>query len=285
MGDGNNAGLADQRVIGEVGNIPGDLAAFQCGEDIGVIHQTAPGQIDDADAIAHGGDGSLVDHPLGGGEQRRVNGDIVAHLIDGLQIHHLNGGIQHQCILNREIGVIAVDIHAQLDGGIGHLDAHCAQADDAQIFTHDLGAYKFALALFHQLFHIAVGIRKAGHPLNAAHDIPGGQHQGTDHQLFYGVGVGTGGVEDHNTGLGALIQRDVVGARTGPGNGPEVGAELHLMHIRRANQNAIGVFAGVGYGKFLLVQLAQTQRTDFIERLNGIHNIDPLIIRSLCRTS
>ena len=182
-----------------------------------------------------------------------MDGDVIAHLINGLEIHNLDGGIQHQRVLHGQIGVVAIDVHAQLYGGICHLYTDRTQTDDAQVLAHDLGADELALALLYQLFHIAVRLGESGNPLNAADYVTGSQHQCADYQLLDGVGVGAGGVEHHDTGFGALVQRNVVGTGTGAGNGAEVGAECHLVHVGGTNQNAVGVFAGIGDGEFFLI--------------------------------
>ena len=53
--------------------------------------------------------------------------------------------------IHRDIRIVAVNLHAQASGGVGHQDADGAQADNAQLLALDLRADKSALALFHGL--------------------------------------------------------------------------------------------------------------------------------------
>ena len=57
--------------------------------------------------------------------------------------------------------------------------------------------------------------------------------------LFYAVGIGAGGIEHNDALLRAAIQRDVVDARAGSGHAHQILRELHLMHGRASDQNAV----------------------------------------------
>ena len=179
--------------------------------------------------------------------------------------------VQVDGVLHRQVGIVAVDVHPQLHRRIGHFYAHGAQTDDAQVLAHELRPHELALLLLHQLLHVPVGVGEIPGPLDAPDHVPGGQQQRTDHQLLHGVGVGAGGVEDHDTRLGAPIDGNVVGAGAGPGNGPEVGAERHLVHIGGAHQNAVGVVAAVGHAELIGVQLVQAQGGNLVQSLNIVH--------------
>lgn len=47
----------------------------------------APGGVEDHYAVLHFGDALSVDHALGLGGERAVDGDNIRNLIEGLQIH------------------------------------------------------------------------------------------------------------------------------------------------------------------------------------------------------
>ena len=141
---------------------------------------------------------------------------------------------------HREEGVVAVDIHAQQAGGVGHQDADGTQAHHAQGLALNLGPGELALAFFHQLAHLVPLALQGLDPVHGRGDLSGGQEQGAEHQLLDGVGVGAGGVEHHHALLGTLLHRDVVDARTGPGDGQQVFLQLHVVHGGGAHQDAVG---------------------------------------------
>ena len=120
MGHSHHMGGLHQPVVGEVGDIGGDPAGVQSGQHGLVVHDLAPGQVDEADAPLHGGDGFGVDHVLGLGCIMDMNGDVVGPLIQlGHVLHHMDVAVQTQGGIHGQIGVVAVDIHAQGQGHIG----------------------------------------------------------------------------------------------------------------------------------------------------------------------
>ena len=62
--------------------------------------------------------------------------------------HALHLAAQHPRVLNGNERVVAVDIHAQVDAGIGDLGAYVAQTDDADALALELAAHKGLLGLF-----------------------------------------------------------------------------------------------------------------------------------------
>ena len=272
MGDGDHVLHQREGVVGEVGDIPGHLAALQGGDHVLVRHQAAPGQVDNAHAGLHLVEGGGVEHPLGVGRLGHVDGDVIAVFIDGGQIGDMvdqtgegQGGV------HGEEGVVAVDGHPQLGGDVGHLHPDGAQADDPQILAGDLGAHELALTLFHHLGHVLAGPGLGLHPFHAPHHVPGGQHQGAHRQLLDRVGVGAGGVEDHDAAFRAAVHGDVVGARPGPGNGPEGGGKDVFLHVGGADQNAVLVLHAVGDGEAGGVQHREAGGADLIQSFDTEH--------------
>ena len=150
----------------------------------------------------------------------------------------LDGGAEGQ------IGVVAVDRHAQRNGRIGHLNADGAQSDDAQGLAADLVAGEGLLRLFGGLGD--AGIRRVlADPFISADDVAGAQQHARDDQLLHGVGVGAGGVEDHDACFRAAVDRDVVDAGAGAGDGAEVSGKFHFLHVRGTDQDAGGFFRAV----------------------------------------
>ena len=125
-------------------------------------------------------------------------------------------------------GVTAVNLHTQLPGGVGEGAAHGTQADNPQLLAQYLMAGKLGLTLFHLLGHIRL-LGNGLHPVDAAHNVAAAQKQTAESQLHNTAGVGTGGIEYHNSLLGAAVQRNIVHTGTGPGNGQQVIGKGHIV--------------------------------------------------------
>ena len=151
-----------------------------------------------------------------------MDGDEITELVDLLHVCHMfDAAVQVPGRVYGNIGVIAVDFHAQVDGRVGHTDADGAQADDAQLLAPDLGTRELFLLLFRHFGDI--GILPVGpDPVHAFHNVTGSQQHAREDQLLDAVGVGAGRIEDDNTFLGASVQGDVVDARARPGNGQQI---------------------------------------------------------------
>ena len=148
-----------------------------------------------------------------------------------------------------DVGIVAPHLHAQLPGGVGQRAAYSAQADDTQPLVGDLMAGEFALALFHLLGDVGI-ILVFLHPVDACHHIPAAQEHAAQGQLHDAEGVGAGGVEHHHAGFRAFLQRDIIDARAGSGDGHQIFGKLHVMHGGAAHQDGLGI--GYGFG-FLIV--------------------------------
>ena len=214
----------------------------------------------------------LVEHSLGLGGLGHVEGDVVAVLINGLQIHGpVDQPGQGQSSVHRQEGVVAEHGHAQLGGDVGHLHADGPQADDAQHLARQLRAHKLALALLHRLLHVRPGGGLLLHPGHAVADLSGGQQQSAHRQLLHRIGVGAGGIEYHDARLGAAVDGDVISARARPGHGPQGIGECIVVHVRRADQNTVLVFHIGADGVAGLVQYGQPGGGNLIQCLDAIH--------------
>ena len=123
-------------------------------------------------------------------------------------------------MLHRQIGVIAIDLHAQLGGGVCHQNADGPQAHNAQSLPLNFRPGKLALALLNQLFHLVALTLQGFHPVHGRHNFPGGQEQRGQHQLFHSVGVGAGGIEHHNALFQTFVNGNVVDRRLRPWQWP-----------------------------------------------------------------
>ncbi len=201
-----------------------------------------------------------------------MNGHIVGlrqHLIHG-------GGALHgagQCpgVFNGDEGVVADDVHAQMHGGIGHQHADGTQAHDGQRLARDFGTHELRLALFNLLGHIELTGGQRLCPLGTADDVAGGEQETCQGQLFYGVGVGTGGVEHADTGIGALVHGDVVVAGTGSRDGLQGGGQFHVQHGGGADDDGIGCGFVLADGEILVIEMVVDDGRNGVERQNLIH--------------
>ena len=271
MGGADDARLAQQGFGGEVGHVAGDFAGLQRIQQGGGVHQLAAGIVQDLHAVLAQGKGLGVDGVLGGGQVGHMDGDVVAQREHVVQVHavvHL--AAQVPCGVDGDVGVVAVDLHAQRNGAVGHAGADGTQTDDAQRLALDLVADELLFALFHALGHGGIP-RKALRPLGGGGHIAAARDQHPDDQFGHGVGVGTGGVEDHDALLAATVQRDVVHTGTGAGNGQQVVVEGGVQQVGAAHKDAVrrvGVHRDV---EEVFIQLCQPHRADGVERFDGIH--------------
>ncbi len=278
MGNGDAAGHIGGLFIGEVGDIPGHLAAGQgLGHGV-VVHQLIPGKVQDDDAVLHLGDGLGVDHLPSIVQQRGVQGDDVALGVDIRALFDPDDvAVQVPGGLDGDKGIAAVDVHAQPPGGIGQRAAYRAQADDAQVLMPDLMAGELGLALFHQPGDLGAALDGL-HPVDAAHHVPAGQQHPAQGQLHDGVGVGAGGIEHHNALLRAGGQGDVVDPGSGPGHGQQPLRQLHFVHPGAAHQHGVRLIQVVRQGEILRPQ-GRALGGNLVQIVNIVHPASLLLIR------
>ena len=267
----HDAGMAENGFGGEVGHVAGHLAAVHGFQQGGGVHQLAAGVVQDLDAVLAQGKGLGVDGVLGGGQVGHMDGDVVAqgqHIVQVYAVVHLTA--QVPCGFNGDVGVVAVDLHAQLDGAVCHPGADGTQTDDAKGLALDLVAHKLLFALFHALSHGGVTSQSLT-PLGGGCHVAAARNEHPDDQLCHGVGVGTRGVEHHDALLAAALQRDVVHTRTGAGDSQQIIVEGGVQKVGAAHQNTV---RGVGIHRdieLVLGQLCQPHRADGVERFDGVH--------------
>ena len=117
----HDAGTAQNVFGGEVGHVAGHLTAVHGLQQGDGVHQLAAGVVQNLDAVLAQGKGLGVDGVLGGGQVGHMDGDVVAqgqHIVQVYAVVHLTA--QVPCRFNGDVGVVAVDLHAQLDGAVCH---------------------------------------------------------------------------------------------------------------------------------------------------------------------
>ena len=168
-----------------------------------------------------------------------MDGDVIAerqHVVQVDTVVHLAAQVPGR--VNGDVGIVAVDLHAQRDGTVGHPGTDGTQTDDAQRLALDLVAHKLLFALFHTLGHGGIPGQPLG-PLGGVSHIAAARDQHSDDQLGHGIGVGTRRVEHHDALLTAAVQRDVVDACTGAGNGQQVVLERGVQQVCAADEDAV----------------------------------------------
>ena len=278
MGDGHHAAGQGDLVVREIGDVPRRLAGLEGGDHIGVVHQSAPGHVDDAHAVLHFGNGRGVDGILGGLHIGQVEGNVIRAGVQRVQLlHHLDVPVQPKGGVHRQIRVIAVHIHTQGEADVSHQRADGPQPHHAQGFAVELRPHKGGFALLHRGGHVHVpGLGLLLHPGRAADHIPGGQQHGAQHQLLHRVGIGPGGIEHHDARLGAALHGNVVHPGSRPGNGPQLLGKNIVMELGGTHQDGVLILHPVAGQIALSGQALQTDRGNFIHGFNIIHgeNLD-----------
>ena len=225
--------------IREIREVRLDLARGKGHGKSVLIHQFVSGEVEKDHAFLHVVDAFLADHARVLVRQRDVDRDVVAgcaELVQAGGMPHLAG--QSPGAVDGKVGIIAVDIHAKIDGRIRDFRADGPEADDAQLLAADLRSDKLLLSLLAVLRHRRA-VRNAADPLDAGDHVSGGDQHCAEHQLLHAVRVGAGGIEHHDALFRALLQRDVVDACAGSGDGQHVFRDLHLFHVRGTDQNSV----------------------------------------------
>ena len=271
MGRADDARTAQQGLGGEVGHVAGHLAGVE-GLQQGVgVDQLAAGIVQQLDTVFAEGQCLGVDGVLGGGQVGHMDGDVIAQGQHVVQVHavvYLTAQVPG--CFNGDVGVVAVHVHAQLDGTVGHAGADGTQTDNAQCLALDLVAHELLFALFHGLCHGRVAGEVLA-PLGGSGHIAAACDQHADDQLGHSIGVGTGGVEHHDALLAAAVQRDVVHTGTGAGDGQQIVVEGGVQHVGAADEDAVRGIGVHGHVELLVVQLCQAHRADGVERFDGVH--------------
>ena len=167
-------------------------------------------------------------------------------------------------------GVIANNVHTQVQSGICHQYANGTQTDDADGFSRDFGTDELLFASFYGFFHVFIACQSL-YPLSAVDDAAGGYQETCQHQFFYGVGIGTGGIEYGNPHFCAFVNGNVVGACTCAGYPQQVVVELHAVHVEAAQNDALRACSFRVYVKFCFRQFAQTCLRNLVQCFDGIH--------------
>ena len=175
-----------------------------------------------------------------------VQSDIVAVGIYGVNI----GGVLDLARklprrVNRQIGVVAIYLHAQLQSSVCNLCADSTETDNAEGLARDLRTNKAGLSLFHHGGDLLALVCNAAHPFNAADHVARCHKQSADNKLLNRLGVCAWGIENGNSLFRAAVNRDVVCSRARSCNAKEIILKLHLQHLRASHHDSVRRFNAV----------------------------------------
>ena len=104
-------------------------------------------------------------------------GEVVAAAAEILErAHTLHLAAQHPRMLDGNERVVAVNVHAQVDAGVGDLGAHVAQADDTDALALELAAHKGLLGLLGIDLNLGI-VGVVAHPVHRLHHAAAREHQ------------------------------------------------------------------------------------------------------------
>ena len=131
-----------------------------------------------------------------------------------------------------------MDFHAESNGCIGDHNADRPEADDAELLSGYLRSRKLLLLFFRALLQV-IGRFLVLQPLDSAHDVAGSQQHAGNDEFLDAVCIGTRRVEYHNALLRTGFDRNIVDACSGAGDGFQLVAEGHFLHICAADQDGV----------------------------------------------
>ena len=201
--------------------------------------------------------------------------NIVALFEDGVQIvgaAHL--AAEAPCGVHGEVGVIAVNGHAERGGGVRDEGANRAEPDDAEGFAAELRTDEGGLPLF-DLRGDAAAAGKGAHPLDAADNVARGKQQRAERELLDRLRVRARGVEHGNALLRAARDRDVVRADAGAGDGEQLVAENGVMELRAADEQPVRVLRLHIHCKPLRSELIEPLLRDIVHGFDLKHGFSP----------
>ena len=106
-----------------------------------------------------------------------MHGEVVAAAAEVLErADALHLAAQYPRVLYGNERVVAVNVHAQIDAGVGYLGAHVAQADDADALALELAAHKGLLGLLGIDLNLGV-VGVVAHPVHRLHYAAAREHQ------------------------------------------------------------------------------------------------------------
>ena len=167
-----------------------------------------------------------------------MNGDEIALAVQIVEIDAVDDvpGKIPGC-LDRDVGVITIDLKTEMGRSICNLDTDRAQTDDAQPLAGEFRPDKTAFSFFDQLADRVTLSGKGVYPFQRGADVAAGQHETCNRQLLDCIGVGTGSVENCDALLGATVDGNVIGTRACTRYCEQTLGQFHLFHVLAADKD------------------------------------------------
>ena len=250
----------------KVADVAVELAAAERVEHRRFIDDAAAGEVHDDAAVAHQAQARGVDEIARSVEQRHVHGDHVGarkQIVERQRL--LDPGRQLPRALHGDLRIEAEHAHAEQVRCIRDLDADRAEPDHAERAARQLVADELLLALLDRLVQLLVVALEPTHVLPRLADVARGEEQPGNDELLDRVRIRAGRVEDGNAALGKPRDRNVVGAGAGARDRFDARRHIHLVHVRGAQQDRIGMTDLGGDLVALARQAFQPAHRDVVE--------------------
>ena len=128
-----------------------------------VVDDPAAGKVENGHTLLHAAELLGVDDPAGGVDQRRVQRDVVGLRHQGVEpFGTLHFPRQSPRGLHRDERIVADDVHAQIERGVGHHHPDLAQAHHTQRLAHDLLPGELLFIGLHQRGHLGALVLDRG---------------------------------------------------------------------------------------------------------------------------
>ncbi len=174
VGKTDGAFAGQQLGGGKIGNVGPQTFFLQSDDHIRLVHQTAPGQVNDPGPFFHNPEFFRVQNSLGGIAKGNVDSHVVRLPQQTLQgIRSANHPGQAPRRVHGNKGIIADHVHPQGNGIVGHHDPDGPQTDNPQGFAFNFGTFELGLSLFHQLGYLIPPVCQGGGPGDPRNNTPG----------------------------------------------------------------------------------------------------------------
>ena len=180
------------------------------------------------------------------GDVQRDEVRLLQDLLDAVRAAHPR--MQAPRGVDRDLGVEADHLHAELDRGVGDEAADGAEADDAERAMRQLDAGELLLAVLDPRFQIRRSSVEAGDIPQRGADVARRHQQRGEDQFLHRIGVRARCIEHGNTPVRHGGDGDVVGADTRAPDRLHAGRDRHGVHVVRAHEDRIGTLARLADG-------------------------------------
>ena len=242
-----------------------------------IVDQSVTREVQKRRALLHGSNFVRTDHALRLRRRRDLDRDVIAARA---QVEQVIGEAEVRgdgsCALGIEERVVADRLHPQRLSCGDDEAPDSAKTDHPERLPHDFGAGELLLRLLGALRDVLV-VRVVTAPCGAPHDIARSQKQGAQHELLHRVRVRAWRIEHGNPALGKRVERDVVHARARARDRLQVVGEFHLVHVRTAHEDDVGLRHVVSQ---LIVgrQERQPFLRDVVQAVHFVHGIPFLLV-------